>query len=215
MFSLQQSGELIYHEIPSSISLGNQQDLMVNLHDLVNMEGNPNLAASKATKRQRDQSSPKLNPASTNDGIEDRKKEHMHRKLVHRETEKKRREDLSKLYASLGGLLPPNFVKMKKFGDTSVKESLLNVIPNAVSVSSCNARSFEIQINSCSIEDGFPLSEILKALFEEGLDVINYTSKKINKRLLHYIQSEANDTTLTDLSMLQQRLTAIANNHSE
>ncbi|KAI3800132.1 hypothetical protein L1987_35442 [Smallanthus sonchifolius] len=136
MFSLQQSGELIYHEIPSSISLRNQQDLIVNLHDLVNMERNPNLAASKATKRQRDQSTPKLNPASTADEIEDRKNEHMHRKLVHRETEKKRREDLSKLYASLGGLLPPNFVK-------------------------------------------------------------------------------ANDTTLTDLSMLQQRLTAIANNRPE
>ncbi|XP_076908790.1 transcription factor bHLH118-like [Bidens hawaiensis] len=235
MIYLQQSGE-IYHEIPSSSSLrNNQQDLIVNLHDHVNMEGiNQNLEPSKTGKRRRDRATTMRNPA------EDLKSENMDRKMVHRETEKKRREDISKLYASLGGLLPLNVVKgrrsisdciqqavnyikhmqeniellsvkrdkIKKMRDKNVKESLLNV----VSISSSNGGSFEIQINSCSIEDGFSLSKILKALLDDGLDVINCTSKKINKRLLHSIQSEATDTTFTELSMMQQRLMAIANN---
>nr|GEW03660.1 Myc-type, basic helix-loop-helix (bHLH) domain-containing protein [Tanacetum cinerariifolium] len=238
MISLRQSGELVYHEIPSTISFNNQQDLMVNLHDLVTMEGNSNLAGSKKRKRGRDQSSYNANPDIIVHGVGN-KDEHMQRKLVHREIERERRKNITKLFASLGALLPTEFIKGKgsisdrthqvvnyikhmheKVQALSVKRDQLNKlvgasvkenIMNKVSISSCNGRTAEIQINSCSIEDGFHLSEVLKALVEEGLHIINYTFTKINKRLLHTILSEACDTTLTDLSRLQQRLVSIAN----
>lgn len=80
--------------------------------------------------------------------------------------------------------------EVKKFVDVSVKESSINLVPNTVSISSCNGRSVEIEINSSSIEYGFALSGVLKALITEGLEVINCTSRKINKRILHSIQSE-------------------------
>ena len=78
--------------------------------------------------------------------------------------------------------------QLNKLVGTSVKENIMN----KVSISSCNGRIVETQINSSSIEDGFHLSEVLKALVEEGLHIINYTFTKINKRLLHSIQSEVN-----------------------
>lgn len=112
MISLQHSGELVYHEIPSLISLTNPQDLIVNLHDHVTVEENPNHAASKVRKRQRDQSSPMPNLASIARSLGDSNNEHTNKKMVHREVEKKRRKDLATLYSSLRGLLPVDLKKV-------------------------------------------------------------------------------------------------------
>ncbi|GKA68966.1 Myc-type, basic helix-loop-helix domain-containing protein [Tanacetum coccineum] len=184
MFSFQQSDELVFHQIPSLISFQqpatNQQDLIVEDKDHVTMEGITNKSVSKTRKRQEDQSpsSSKPNSATPEDSTKD---EHTQRKLVHREIERQRRQDMAKLYASLRGLLPLEFVK--------------------------------ISINSCPLEEGFPLSRILKAISKEGFKVITCTCTKVNDRLIHSIQAEVNDPVLTDLSMLQQRLTVVANKY--
>ncbi|CAH1438935.1 unnamed protein product [Lactuca virosa] len=257
MFSFQQSDELVFHEIPCSISFQqpatNQQDLIVELHNHVNMEGNSNISVSKARKRQGDQSpSSKPNSVTTDGGEGDCKDEHTQRKLVHREIERQRRQDMAKLYASLRGLLPLEFVKgkrstsdhmhqavnyikhmqesikvlsvkrdrLKKDVETSVPGPMMNSneknvthpFRNTVSISSCKG-GIQILINSGSTEGGVPLSAVLKAITEEGLNIITCTSTKVNERLLLSIQSEANDQVLTDLSMLQQRLTAVANDY--
>lgn len=262
MFSFQQIDELVFREIPSSsISFQqpapNQQDLIVELHDHVTMEGNLNPSASKARKRYGYQSPSKSTNSATTDhqglGVGDSKDEHTQKKLVHREIERQRRQEMAKLYASLRGLLPLEFIKGKrstsdhmhqavnyikhmqenikvlsvkrdrlnKFVETSAggsgtntNESLMNQrVPNTVSISSCNV-GIEIMINSCSIEDGFPLSRVLKAILKEGLNVITCTSTKVNERFLQSIQSEVIDDALsTDLSMLQQRLTTVANDY--
>lgn len=312
MFSFQNKkscDELVFHQIPSSISFQQQQQaaryqqqaadlLVVELHDHVTMEAinNTNTNTSvfaKARKRHADQSpnnSSKPNSAlNTSDPpqagvvlVDD--DQHTQRKLAHRETERQRRQDMSKLYASLRGLLPLEFVKgrrstsdhmhqavkyikhmqenlrllslkrdqLKKFVDTTSfppppaaadctdttnveeeKRSLLRNL-NTVTISSCcnnnnnNSREIQILINSCLIEDGFPLSGVLKAISEQGLCVITCTCTKLNGRLFHSIQSQlqlqkkipnqlVNDhpevLPPTDLTVLQQRLTAVANNY--
>ncbi|PWA96222.1 Myc-type, basic helix-loop-helix (bHLH) domain-containing protein [Artemisia annua] len=255
MFSFQQSDELVFHQIPSLICFQqparNQQDLIVEDKDHVTMEGNTNKSASKTRKKQEDQSpsSSKPNSATPEDSTKD---EHTQRKLVHREIERQRRQDMAKLYASLRGLLPLEFVKgkrstsdhmhqavnyikhmqenikemtvkrdqLKKFVETSVsglgtnsnEKNLTNLLPNTVSLHSSNG-GIQISINSCPFEEGFPLSRILKAISKEGFKVITCTCTKVNDRLIHSIQAEANDPVLTDLSMLQQRLTVAANNY--
>nr|GEY89325.1 Myc-type, basic helix-loop-helix (bHLH) domain-containing protein [Tanacetum cinerariifolium] len=252
-----QSDELVFHQIPSLISFQqpatNQQDLIVENKHHVTMEGNTNKSVSKTRKRQEDQSpsSSKPNSATLEDSTKD---EHTQRKLVHREIERQRRQDMAKLYASLRGLLPLEFVKgkrstsdhmhqavnyikhmqenikemafkrdqlkkfvetnLKKFvetnvsgpGTNSIEKNLTNLLPNTVSLHSSNG-GIQISINSCPLEEGFPLSRILKALSKEGFKVITCTCTKVNDRLIHSIQAEENDPVLTDLSMLQQRLT--------
>ncbi|KAI3793063.1 hypothetical protein L1987_35675 [Smallanthus sonchifolius] len=251
MFSFQQSDDLVFHQIPSSISFQqqaiNHQDLVVKFHDHVTLEGTTNNPLTKARKLHGDQSpSSKPNSAITDQGAEDSAKdEHTQRKLVHREIERQRRRDMAELYASLRGLLPLEFVKgkrstsdhmhqavnyikhmqenikvlsvkrdqMKKFveaGTDSNKKGLTNSVPNTVSISSCNG-GVQILVNSCSIEDGFPLSRVLKAISDEGHNVISCSCTKVSQRLIHSIHSEVNDDL--DLSMLQQRLSAVANNY--
>ncbi|GKA20834.1 Myc-type, basic helix-loop-helix domain-containing protein [Tanacetum coccineum] len=255
MISFQQSDELVFHQIPSLISFQqpatNQQDLIVEDKDHVTMEGITNKSVSKTRKRQEDQSpsSSKPNSATPEDST---KHEHTQRKLVHREIERQRRQDMAKLYASLRGLLPLEFVKgkrstsdhmhqavnyikhmqenikemavkrdqLKKFVETNVsgpgtnsdEKNLTNLLLNTVSLRSSNG-GIQISINSCPLENGFPLSRILKAISKEGFKVITCTCTKVNDRLIHSIQAEVNDPVLTDLSMLQQRLTVVANKY--
>nr|GEV44894.1 Myc-type, basic helix-loop-helix (bHLH) domain-containing protein [Tanacetum cinerariifolium] len=244
-----QSDELVFHQIPSLISFQppatNRQDLIVENKHHVTMEGNTNKSVSKTRKRQEDQSpsSSKPNSATPEDSTKD---EHTQRKLVHREIERQRRQDMAKLYASLRGLLPLEFIKgkrstsdlyvvrhliykhmqgnikemavkrdqLKKFVETNVsgpgtnsnEKNLTNLLPNTVSLHSSNG-GIQISINSCPLEEGFPLSRILKAISKEGFKVITCTCTKVNDRLIHSIQAEENDPILTDLSTLQQRLT--------
>lgn len=90
--------------------------------------------------------------------------------------------------------------RLKKFMETSVpvpetyidqKNDQMNVLPNTVSISFCDG-GIQILINSCLIEDGFPLAGVLKEISKEGLNVINCTCTKIKQRLIHSIQSEVN-----------------------
>ncbi|XP_076927474.1 transcription factor bHLH36-like [Bidens hawaiensis] len=94
-------------------------------------------------------------------------------------------------------------------GTNTCEKSLMNVSPNTVSVSSNNG-GMQIVINSC---DDFPILKILKAISGD-LNIINYTCTKVNYRLIHNIQTEANDPAVsTDHFTLQQRLFEIANNN--
>ncbi|XP_076883864.1 transcription factor bHLH118-like [Bidens hawaiensis] len=253
MFSFQQSEELVFHKIPSLISFQqqarNQQDhhLMRQLHDNIIMESNTYIhPVTKSKKRHEDQSSSSKPNSATIEAAQD---EQMQRKLVHREIERQRRQDMAKLYALLRDLLPLEFLKgkrstsdhmhqavnyvkhlqenirvlsvkrdrLKNLVETSVprtgtntcEKSLMNVSPNTVSVSSNNGR-IQILIHIC---DDFPISRILKVILE-GLNIITYTCTKVNYRLVHTIQTEANDPAVsTDHFMLQQRLFEIANNN--
>ncbi|KAI3762420.1 hypothetical protein L1987_52850 [Smallanthus sonchifolius] len=97
-----------------------------------------------------------------------------------------------------------------KLSVSNANQILSNNLPNTVSVNFCNG-GVEISINSCLIEDGFMLSGVLNTLVEEGLDVTSCTLTKVKDRLFHFIQAEASYLTMIDPSMLQQRLSFVAN----
>ncbi|KAM0023752.1 putative transcription factor bHLH family [Helianthus debilis subsp. tardiflorus] len=111
--------------------------------------------------------------------------------------------------------------RLKKFVEAGVpgeasnteKEKQMNLLPNTISISSCNG-GVHVLVNSCLIEHGFPLSRVLKAISDEGYSVISCSCTKANQRLIHSIQTEVNDEPVSsDLSMLQQRLSVVANNY--
>ncbi|XP_076908778.1 transcription factor bHLH118-like [Bidens hawaiensis] len=111
---------------------------------------------------------------------------------------------------------------IKKFVEAGVpgpvtntkKENTTDLLPNTISISSCDG-GVQIVVNSCLIEDGFPLSRVLKAISDEGYNVISCSCTKVKQRLIHSIQSEVNDNNpvSTDLSVFQQRLSTVVNNY--
>ncbi|KAJ0705470.1 putative transcription factor bHLH family [Helianthus annuus] len=108
-----------------------------------------------------------------------------------------------------------NFVEAGVRGEATntEKEKQMNLLPNTVSISSCINGGVHMFVNSCLVEHGFPLSSVLKAISDEGYNVISCSSTKANQRLIHSIQTEVNDPVSTDLSILQQRLSEVANNY--
>ncbi|XP_030472494.1 transcription factor bHLH120-like [Syzygium oleosum] len=77
---------------------------------------------------------------------------------------------------------------------------------NIVIVKSCKT-GVEVAI-STEPEQGMPLRRVLEVLIgDEGLNVINCTSAKVNGRLIHRIESEIIGGQTINLSTLQQKLT--------
>ncbi|KVI10058.1 transcription factor bHLH36-like [Cynara cardunculus var. scolymus] len=74
--------------------------------------------------------------------------------------------------------------------------------PNTVTVG-CSHGGVEILIKSCT---GFPISRVVKALVQEGLNVISCNSTKVNERFIHSIHSEVSDEICIQVSILQKKL---------
>ncbi|KAI3808047.1 hypothetical protein L1987_23988 [Smallanthus sonchifolius] len=241
MFSLQQNDDFVDHHHPSLISFQQEDHSTPDLHEhvsIVDSKGKSSINYPGSSTRKRGSNKPSLDGGGGGDG-EDEK---IQKKMVHREIERQRRQEMTKLYASLRELLPLEFIKgnrsisdhmnqavhyikqmeenvkglsakrdhLKKLSVSNADQISSNNIPNKVSVNFCNG-GVEISINSCLIEDGFMLSGVLNSLVEEGLDVTSCTLTKVKDRLFHSIQAEASDLTMIDPSMLQQRLSSVAN----
>ncbi|KAI3508211.1 hypothetical protein L1887_23216 [Cichorium endivia] len=240
IFSLQQGDDLVVHDHPYLISFQQEDNIKPDLHEHVSIvedmgKGFTGLPSSSSSKRGGNRTSNRPN-FSANGEVDQ-----MQKKVAHREIERQRRQEMTKLSASLRGLLPLEFVKgnrsvsdhmdqavhyikqkeenvkeismkrdqLKKLFETN--ESSMNHLSNTVSVNWCDG-GVEILINSCSIEEGFSLSQVLNTLIEEGLNIVSCSSTKVNDRLLHSIRSEASDhKAMIDPSVLQQRLVWVAN----
>ncbi|KAF2617842.1 hypothetical protein F2Q68_00040368 [Brassica cretica] len=78
--------------------------------------------------------------------------------------------------------------------------------PASLIVQPC-VNGFEVAVSSNSSgPDALPLSRVLEALQELGLEVINSLTTRVNERLMHTIQVEVNTFGCLDLAWLQQKL---------
>ncbi|KAF2591298.1 hypothetical protein F2Q70_00039664, partial [Brassica cretica] len=175
--------------------------------------------------------------------IDDNKKK---KKLLHRDIERQRRQEMATLYASLRSHLPLQYIKGKravadhvnaavgfiKDTETRIKElsarrdelsgeqtcqrsdpdlartgfELGKSDPASLIVQPC-VNGFEVAVSSNSSgPDALPLSRVLEALQELGLEVINSLTTRVNERLMHTIQVEVNTFGCLDLAWLQQKL---------
>lgn len=67
--------------------------------------------------------------------------------------------------------------------------------------------AMDIEINArVGEEDVFPLSRVLHVLIQEGLNVVDCVSSRVNQRRIYVIRCEVSDEISIDSSQLQQRL---------
>ncbi|KAG2263202.1 hypothetical protein Bca52824_070281 [Brassica carinata] len=167
------------------------------------------------------------------------------KKLLHRDIERQRRQEMATLFASLRDHLPLQYIKGKravsehvggavnfiKDTETRIKElsarrdeliretcytsnpdlartasELGNSVPASVMVQPC-VSGFEVAVSSDSSgPQALPLSRVLEALQELGLEVISSLTTRVNERLIHTIRVEVNSFGCLDLAWLQQKL---------
>ncbi|GLT49303.1 hypothetical protein SLA2020_228690 [Shorea laevis] len=159
------------------------------------------------------------------------------KKMMHRDTERQRRQEMAALCASLRSLLPLEYIKgkravsehvdgavnhikdlQKRTEELSVKRDELkklsgfeeassrNSLPTSSVVRPCFG-GFEVMISTGIGVQALRLSRVLKLLLEEGLDVVNCISTKVDGGFIHTIQSQViNDLTSVDAYTLQQKL---------
>ncbi|KAF8114058.1 hypothetical protein N665_0043s0124 [Sinapis alba] len=83
---------------------------------------------------------------------------------------------------------------------------LVKSYPASVMVQPC-VSGFEVAVSSSSSgPEALPLSRVLEALQEQGLEVISSLTTRVNERLMHTIQVEVNSFGCLDLAWLQQKL---------
>ncbi|ESQ54763.1 hypothetical protein EUTSA_v10026341mg [Eutrema salsugineum] len=158
-------------------------------------------------------------------------------KIVHREVEKQRRQEMASLYASLRSLLPLEFIQGKRstsdqlneavnyikylqtnIKDMSSKRNNLMLLPGRSFGSSNGGDRNEISnqavIRPClvGLEIVFsviqtPLSRVLQLFREHGLCVLSSISSTVNDRLIYTVHAEVNDLALIDFADLKDTLT--------
>ncbi|KAL2558546.1 transcription factor bHLH [Forsythia ovata] len=202
-----------------------EEYLLADDQDLSVLAGNSSLASPKDTKKkQRKSSSDNKEVIADNKG----------KKILHKEIERQRRQEMAKLYTSLRSLLPLEYIKGKRAVSDHMNEAVKyikdmqkniqelslrrdklkklytsgsnsNFMPNCVSVSPCRD-GLEILIHSSSKEGGFPLSRVLVELIRRRLNVVSCVSTRANdQRFLHRIQFEATARDLMCIDLSELR----------
>ncbi|KAI9162194.1 hypothetical protein LWI28_024781 [Acer negundo] len=83
-----------------------------------------------------------------------------------------------------------------------------NISPTEVIVRPCLV-GVEILYSCGHPDQALPLSRVLAILHDQGLCVVNCISTRVNEQLLHTIQTEVNDPSCFNLSVLQQKLAQV------
>ncbi|KAL3521473.1 hypothetical protein ACH5RR_019622 [Cinchona calisaya] len=166
------------------------------------------------------------------------------KRVVHRNIERQRRQEMATMCASLRNLLPLEYIKGKRSVSDHVHEAanyikhmkknireleakrdkLRNSLDGSSATNSssiiftvrpCSDGGIEILVENDLADNGLPLSRILDVLLNEGLNVVSCVSTKSNEKFLYVIQAEATDhLTDVDLFRLQEKLTGKFNNRN-
>ncbi|NP_001295841.1 transcription factor bHLH118-like [Cucumis sativus] len=205
---------------------------------------NTNRNISEKPKKGRRRKSP-----NTSADIEDENpnpNEHKKKKIIHRDVERQRRQEMSTLYAALRSLLPVEYLKGKRSICDHMHETVKYIQHMQTKIQMLRNKRDELKKN---IEDGedsgnittietlnsskrdsvlvmprscggvqilldtathhrLPLSNLIKFLITQNLQIISCHSTRKNDRFLHTIETEAAvDVETIDMSELQNKLT--------
>ncbi|XP_019238623.1 PREDICTED: transcription factor bHLH55-like isoform X3 [Nicotiana attenuata] len=94
------------------------------------------------------------------------------KKIIHREIERQRRQEMSNLYASLRQLLPLEYLKGKRSTSDHILEAV-NYIEH-----------LQEKVRKMEDNKGFYLSRVLEVLLREGLSIVSCSCNKVNGRFV-------------------------------
>ncbi|KAJ8440058.1 hypothetical protein Cgig2_025537 [Carnegiea gigantea] len=172
------------------------------------------------------------------------------RRVIHREIERQRRQEMANHFSSLRSLLPMEYIRGKRSTCDHLTEAARYIKDLEKNInelqqrkerlkgsssssrnnlhgdggyqcsssgtsyrSDCNVSihmlsgAMDIEINArVGEEDVFPLSRALHVLIQEGLNVVDCVSSKVNQRWIYVIRCEVSDEISIDSSQLQHKL---------
>ncbi|XP_030461579.1 transcription factor bHLH118-like [Syzygium oleosum] len=154
-----------------------------------------------------------------------------HQKKMHRDIERRRRQEMSTLYASLRSLLPLEYIKGKRATSDHISGAVSYINHQERKIKELESRRDEMKSGDCSVRalsvrpclDGveiiirsasssdqdhnFPLSKVLQLLLEEGISVASCVSTRTSEvTFIHTIQSEVCHARCLDIARLQSKL---------
>ncbi|XP_006350425.1 transcription factor bHLH118-like [Solanum tuberosum] len=166
------------------------------------------------------------------------RKNSVQKRVLHRDVERHRRQEMSNLYATLRSHLPYESIKGKRSLPDDMQEAV-NYIKNLENnikeleikrkkledLALCSSKEDKhfgdyVTINLCDcgveilINEKVPLSRVLEELVKRQLNVVNCVSTKVNERLLHRIQLEEGDVSCMCIDGLEQKLAEMIVFHS-
>ncbi|CAI0404043.1 unnamed protein product [Linum tenue] len=138
------------------------------------------------------------------------------KKMMHREIERQRRQEMSTLYASLRSLLPLHFIKGKRSMSDHMDEAVnyikqlqrriqdldahKNELMGKKNTTLTNNNGSTVEVRRCLggleivlAEEGgssLRLSRVMRLLLEEGLSVVNCVSTVVNRKSFHTLVAE-------------------------
>ncbi|XP_015073213.1 transcription factor bHLH118-like [Solanum pennellii] len=164
------------------------------------------------------------------------RKNSVQKKVLHRDVERHRRQEMSNLYATLRSHLP--YIKGKRSLPDDMQEAVNQIknlennikeleikrkkLEDLVLCSSKEDKHFGdyVKINLCDcgveilINERIPLSRVLEELVKRQLNVVSCVSTKVDERLLHRIQIEESDVSCMCMDGLEQKLAEMIVFHS-
>ncbi|THG15568.1 hypothetical protein TEA_029675 [Camellia sinensis var. sinensis] len=140
------------------------------------------------------------------DDIDDNPCDHKRRKIIHRDVERQRRQEMAALYRLLRSLLPLDYLKKRndvlrekrdELKRSSLNQSSVNggskylpsCLKQSVTVVETSRGGVQVVVNTALI-GRVSVSRVLDVLIREGLTVISCISTNINERSLHSIETE-------------------------
>ncbi|WMV26041.1 hypothetical protein MTR67_019426 [Solanum verrucosum] len=166
------------------------------------------------------------------------RKNSVQKRVLHRDVERHRRQEMSNLYATLRSHLPYESIKGKRSLPDDMQEAV-NYIKNLENnikeleikrkkledLALCSSKEDKhfgdyVTINLCDcgveilINEKVPLSRVLEELVKRQLNVVNCVSTKVDERFLHRIQLEEGDVSCMCMDGLEQKLAEMIVFHS-
>ncbi|KAK7283690.1 hypothetical protein RIF29_13392 [Crotalaria pallida] len=234
MFPLQRGNELLiqFSNDPHQEHAGHQisQDLILEDYDSLLEVNNSDKKVSRRSQQKKLIFGAEKSHGDSND--------YKKKKIVHREIERQRRQEMATLHASLRSLLPLEFIKGKRSISDHMNEAVNYIKHMQENIKELGAKRDELKIllnsnqenhesNQASssftvhenngivgieitngLRERFTLSKLLQLLLEEGLEVVNCHSTEVNGRMLHSVQCEVNNSNGVDPSELLRRKVA-------